>query len=183
VNILVAAASKHGSTWGIAQAIARELGRQGASVSLMHVEDVTSLDGYDALVIGSGVYMQRWLSAGRTFVDQVEVELDGLPVWLFSSGPLGERDEISAIDPAFVANLVAQTHARQHMVFAGRLSRQDLGIGERLIAIAVHAPEGDFRDWEAVTAWAGSIGQELVLQADAGDVSGPVRWLSGSSRS
>jgi menaquinone-dependent protoporphyrinogen oxidase len=85
------------------------------------------------------------------------------PVWLFSSGPLGDDPGIdldvidAGIEPDVVAHLTELTHARAHHVFAGRLDRADLKPLEKLVAASVHAPEGDFRDWSDVQAWADEI--------------------------
>ena len=90
-------------------------------------------------------------------------ELSTRPVWLFSSGPLGDDagrlvEGIDAgIEPDVVAHLIELTNARAHHVFAGRLDRDDLGPLEKLVAAGVHAPEGDFRDWPDVQAWADEI--------------------------
>ncbi len=47
-------------------------------------------------------------------------------------------------------------------MFFGALSRDRLSFGERMIAKAVKAPQGDFRDWDAIAAWADSIADELA---------------------
>ena len=63
----------------------------------------------------------------------------------------------AGIEPDVVAHLIELTSARAHHVFAGRLDRDDLGPLEKLVAAGVHAPEGDFRDWPDVQAWADEI--------------------------
>jgi menaquinone-dependent protoporphyrinogen oxidase len=57
------------------------------------------------------------------------------------------------------------THARGHRVFVGKLNPGDLGFGERLMAKVVKAPEGDFRDWDAIRAWAREIAAALTPAA------------------
>ena len=79
------------------------------------------------------------------------------PTWLFSSGPLGEDYPEGLGRPENLEALITLTGARDHEVFVGRLDKSDLGLGERLMAKAVKAPEGDFRDWEAIGAWAREI--------------------------
>lgn len=46
-------------------------------------------------------------------------------------------------------------------IFFGALDHSHLSFAERMMAKAVRAPEGDFRDWKAIEAWAASIAQEL----------------------
>ena len=160
MRILVSAASKHGATFEIGEAIATELRGVGAEVDVQHPNDVGSLEGYDAFVLGSGVYAGHWLADGRELAERVATHRLGRPVWLFSSGPLGAPafPDHDAVD---VLHLADATEARAHRLFAGRLDRQALGFAERAIMHAVHAPEGDFRDWDGVRAWAREIAATL----------------------
>ncbi len=161
MRVLVAAASKHGSTFEIAEAIGRGLTDAGIDNQLRRIDDVVSLDGYDAVVLGSAVYAGHWMSTAREFVDDHEQELSLRPVWLFSSGPLGGSPHPAENHAVQIADIRLATEAREHRLFSGRLDRQSLGFGERAVALAVKAPEGDFRDWDAVAEWAHNIAQAL----------------------
>jgi menaquinone-dependent protoporphyrinogen oxidase len=160
--VLVTAASRHDATREIAEAIADGLTRRGVDAEARPVDQVTSLDRFDAVVVGSAIYMGRWLKTAREFVSEHAAELAAVPVWLFSSGPLGPPDHlIPAGESADAEQLIDLVRARGHRVFAGRLARASLGFGERAAARAVHAPEGDCRDWDAIDAFAGEIAAEL----------------------
>lgn len=161
MNVLVSVASKHGATDEIGEVIARTLAERGVQAALVDPEEVQAVTGYDAAVLGSAVYAGRWRPEMRQLIEATATDLRRIPVWLFSSGPLGEPPEPSAeaVDTARLAQL---TGARQHRVFAGRLDRADLSFGERAIAAAVKAPTGDFRDWESITDWANSIADILA---------------------
>ena len=161
MRILVSVASKHHATAEIAHAVTEELRAAGHDVVTADPEAVSSLDGIDALVLGSGVYAGHWLKPARELAARFENELAGRPVWLFSSGPLGDppKPDPDGID---VAEIVRRTGAREHQVFSGRLDRSALGFAERTVARAVKAPEGDFRDWDAVRAWARQIADDLA---------------------
>jgi menaquinone-dependent protoporphyrinogen oxidase len=162
VHVLVTAASRHEATREIAAAIADGLARRGVEAEARALEDVGELDGFDAVVLGSAVYMGRWLKQARSFAGAHASELAAKPVWLFSSGPLGSPDHpIPPDGPADVAELVELTGARAHRLFAGRLEHARLGLGERAMARAVHAPEADSRDWEAIDSYAGEIAAAL----------------------
>lgn len=156
-TILVSAATKHGATLEIAEAIARGLERRGIAAQARDAATVQSLDGFDALVIGSAVYAGHWLGPARELVERHFPDAAGRPVWLFSSGPVGEPDPEPEGDPVDVATLVEATSARAHRVFAGRIDRGRLGFAERAIVRALRAPDGDFRDWDAIDAFAGDI--------------------------
>ncbi len=161
MRILVTAASRHGSTNEMASAIGTALTDAGLEVAVRELRDVEGVAGWNAVVLGSGVYMGRWLPEATDFVERHTVELRARPVWLFSSGPVGSPDPKPEGDPQGIAVLVDSLRARGHRTFTGRLDRGRLGIGEKLVVSAVRAPDGDFRDWEALSAWAREIADAL----------------------
>jgi menaquinone-dependent protoporphyrinogen IX oxidase len=116
---------------------------------------------YDAVVLGSAVYVGRWLEPARHYVAEHASALRGLPVWLFSSGPVG-NPPFPADEPHDVGPLARSIGARGHRVFPGRLDKSRLTIGERAMVTAMRAPIGDFRDWAAVQSWGDEIAAELV---------------------
>lgn len=161
MKALVTAASKHGATAGIAAAIADGLARRGVTPMLItDPDDVSDLEGVDAVVLGSAVYAGRWHKPAVALVDRLAGQMAVLPVWLFSSGPVGNPPR-PAEDPTDIADLLNRTGARGHRVFAGCIDRRRLGLAERAIVRALHVPDGDFRDWEAIDAWAAEIAAAL----------------------
>jgi menaquinone-dependent protoporphyrinogen oxidase len=160
MHVLVAAASEHGSTAEIASAIGEALEERGMFVTVAPVEDVQSVDGYDAFVIGSAVYAGHWLKRAREFVEHHARALSARPVWLFSSGPIGNPPipKEAAVD---VQPLATAVHARHHRVFGGKLDRSTLGFAEKAICTALRAPEGDFRDFTEIRGWALGIAESL----------------------
>jgi menaquinone-dependent protoporphyrinogen oxidase len=167
MKVLVAAASRHGSTDEAARAIAEILRESGHSAVVAAPETLTSLNGFDAAVVGSAVYYGKWLESATTFVDRHLEWFDGRPVWLFSMGPLGDPPKPEA-DPVEVPALMARTRAREHRVFTGRLDKSRLSLGEKIIVTGVRAAEGDFRQWDEIRAWAREIGEALVPVAAGG---------------
>jgi menaquinone-dependent protoporphyrinogen oxidase len=162
VRVLVTAASRHGATHEIADAIAAGLARRGVEADVRHAEELSELDGYDAYVIGSAVYVGRWLAAARDLVEGSRERLAARPVWMFSSGPLGPPEALKPEgDPVDAEDLVRVAGAFEHRVFAGRLDRSLLGLGEKAVVVAVRAPEGDFRDWDAIDDYAAEIARQL----------------------
>ena len=160
MHILVSAASKHGATAEIAAAVAETLSDRGFRVTLKNPIEVGHLGRYSAVVLGSAVYAGRWLEPARTLAERVGHELAGRSVWLFSSGPIGDPPQPGE-DPVDANAMIEATAARGHKVFAGRLERSRLSFGERAIVRALRAPEGDFRDWDDITAWAEEIATAL----------------------
>jgi menaquinone-dependent protoporphyrinogen oxidase len=168
MNVLVAVASRHGSTQEIAEVITDELRAAGIQVDQRHVDEVRSIEGYQAIILGSAVYLGNWLPEARLFIERRQPRLATIPVWLFSSGPLGTDDPKPHGDPAKLSELLEATHAREHHIFVGKLDPHGLSFSERLIAKAVRAPAGDFRQWDAVRAWARGIARTLASPVPEG---------------
>ena len=159
--IVVAYASKHGSTEGIAQHIAARLVDRGMQSEARPAADITDLAQADAVVLGSAIYAGSWMNEALEFVDRHERPLTQVPVWLFSSGPLGDQVADDEEQPRQLAGIRARVAPRDHRVFSGALDTASLGFGERMIAKAVKAPDGDFRDWDEITAWADEIAESV----------------------
>ncbi len=157
MTVLVAYASKHGATEGIARAIADRLRELGVSADVQTVGDVEDLSDQDAVVLGSAVYAGSWMKEAVEFVHRYAEPLAERPVWLFSSGPLGEQVKDDEEQPRQLAELRDLIAPIDHRIFFGALDRRKLGFGERMIVKAVKAPDGDFRDWDAIRAWADGI--------------------------
>jgi menaquinone-dependent protoporphyrinogen oxidase len=161
MTVLVAYASKHGATEGIAKRIAEKLSQLGKEAEARPVETVTDLSGYEAFVIGSAIYYDSWLQEAVEWVQHNEAVLATRPVWLFGSGPLGTEFKDDEPQPKHMTEFQQALRPRGQRIFFGALEPGHMSFGERLIAKAVHAPQGDFRDWGAVDAWAINIAQNL----------------------
>jgi len=156
--VLVTAASRHAATREIAEAIAAGLVRRGVEAEAVEIEDAHELSDYSAVVLGSAIYLGRWLRPAMGFAAHHAALLQTMPVWLFSSGPVGPRDHpLPATEPADVDEMMTLTGARVHHLFHGRLDRERLGHAERIAVRAVHAPLGDGRDWHEVDEFAADI--------------------------
>lgn len=162
MNVLVAVASRHGSSLQIGEVIATTLRARGLTADMLRVEDVASLDGYDAVVLGSSVYAGHWLRRARVFADTFEAELVRRPLWLFSSGPVGDPPKPME-NPAEIAALVKRFGARSHRLFGGRIEGDELGLAEKALVALVRAPYGDYRPWSDISVW--SEGMAADLQA------------------
>lgn len=158
--VLVAYATACGSTREVAGAVGGALRTAGLEVDVWPVQEVVGMEGYDAVVLGSAVYVGHWLDAARRFARHQESALTRRPLWLFSSGPVGDP-AVPADEAAEVPELVERLGAQAHRTFAGRLRLADLALVERAAVRCVHANEGDFRDWPAIRAWARDIAETL----------------------
>lgn len=178
MKILVAYASKHGATKGIAERIAQTLERAGLEVAFKPAADGGPIADYDAFVIGSGAYMGGWMGEATTFVRRHRDVLAHCPVWLFSSGPVGTelvdakgRDQLVASRPREFEEFARSIQPRGMQVFFGAYDpdAEAVGLAEGLMARFVRVmpavrnvlPSGDFRDWPAIDAWAEGIARDL----------------------
>ncbi len=160
MKILVTTASRHGSTREIATLVAGLREDAGRETEVREPDDVESLAGYDGAVIGSGVYMGRWLDPARQLIKRCQGEFAGRYVWLFSCGPLGEPAKPEG-EPVEIEALRVATGAIDHRLFPGRLVKSELGLAEKVVVSGVRAPYGDFRPWSEVLMWAREIGNRL----------------------
>src|SRR5512135_66480 len=151
MKALVAYASKNGSTAEIARAIAEELRSRGLETDCREAGEVRDLEPYGAVVLGSAVYMKRWRPSARHFLRRHRTSLQGLPWWVFNSGPVGKpTDDPKAAEwtaPPKVMATVEALGAREHVVFGGRVPLEPGSFVER--AMARNTPEelADRRDW------------------------------------
>jgi menaquinone-dependent protoporphyrinogen oxidase len=166
MNVLIAAASRNGATTEIADAIGRTLRGRGLSVTVAAPERVGDIGAYDAFVLGSAVYAGHWLQSEIELVERIAPMLAAQPVWLFSSGPVGDPSrklvQQMAADPVDLPTLRERTNARQHRTFAGRLVSEHASFAQRVSLHVFRGLEGDFRDWPAIEQWASEIADALL---------------------
>jgi menaquinone-dependent protoporphyrinogen oxidase len=163
MTVLVTYASKHGSTRGIAEAIGGRLREHGLDAEVCPVGEVHGLEGYDALVIGSAVYLGSWRKEALAFLDQYTEALHRVPVWLFSSGPT-TSDPIDRALSAKQQRRLDAVGARDHHLFRGALDSEHLGFLERKAVKAAKQPLGDFRDWADVKHWADAVADSSLFE-------------------
>ena len=185
-RVLVVYASRHGGTRGIAERIGDVLRTDGLEADVAPADHVAGVGGADAVVIGSGVYMGSWLKEGIDFIKRNEATLAELPLWLFSSGPipgsskdkgpsgdpledaLGPKDGPGSGGRKKIAEITSATNPRDHRVFLGAFDPEDPPkvMSERIVRMLPAArnmlPTGDFREWDAIEAWAHGIAASLV---------------------
>ncbi len=160
MHILVTAASKHGATDEVADAIARRIEASGITVDRLAPADVTSVADYDAVVVGSAVYILQWMPEAHDFMERFKDELPAGRVWAFSVGMNGVPKH-SRQDGSRVGPLLTHVKCRDLHTFAGRYKPSLLSLRERSVARLAGVVEGDFRDWEAVDQWAVEIVEAL----------------------
>ncbi|MBW0254248.1 flavodoxin domain-containing protein [Cellulomonas sp. PS-H5] len=160
MRVLVTVASRHGSTREIGVEVAEVLRAAGHDVVEADPDEVDAVDGYDAVVLGSAVYVGRLAAALRELVDRQGAQLAARPTWLFWSGRVGEPP-LPAAEPDDVRVVARRVAARGVAAFGGRLQRDELGLAERALVAMIEAEAGDFRDFDEVDVWAARVADEL----------------------
>lgn len=143
--------------------IADKLRESDLNVECLPVGEVKSLDPYEAVVLGSAVYVKRWRGDAKHFLDHHAAELSRRPFWVFSSGPVGEPGAVDPawLEPARIVDKVEQLGVREHVVFGGRLPTRPRGPVERGLVKRTPPPYRDRRDWAEIRIWATKIALQL----------------------
>ncbi len=164
-QVLVAYATKYGATAEIAEKIGEVLRQAGLPTDVLPANRAGNLAAYDAVVLGSAVYIGQWRQEAARFLKDNETELAGKLVWLFSSGPPGEGDPTELLQgwrfPGKLQPVADRIEPRDIVVFHGAVDASKLNFLEKWMLKNTNTPAGDFRDWEAITAWATAIAEDL----------------------
>ena len=165
-RVLVAYATKYGATAGIAEKIGQVLQEAGLVVEVKRADQAGDPAGYQAVVLGSAVYIGRWRKEAAHYLKANEKTLAQRPVWLFNSGPLGEGDAAEKAGdlgfPKGLRPIADRINVRDITVFFGAVDLEKLNPLERWMFKNVKSPIGDFRNWDAIAAWASGIAAALT---------------------
>jgi menaquinone-dependent protoporphyrinogen oxidase len=158
-RILVAYATRYGSTAEVAEAIGDELRKAGVAVDVRPVTEVSDLSPYSAAIIGSPIYMGKWLPEPQVFIERHQQHLRSIPVAYFAVGLKIEEGspEILRKAEASMDQVRMLVKPVEIGLFAGRLESGRLSITDRSIIKLIRAKTGDFRNWEAVRAWGQAV--------------------------
>jgi menaquinone-dependent protoporphyrinogen oxidase len=172
-KILVACASRAGSTRGVAEAISQTLAESGAPVEVRRMQDVQDLAPYRAVVAGSAVRGAKWLPEAMQFMETHQAALARKPfaaflVCITLAMPNGATDQYRQFVADFLKPVRAMVQPVSEGVFAGTLNYGQLplipeGLQMRFLSMATRTPEGDYRDWSAIRDWASDLVVKLAL--------------------
>lgn len=165
MRILVVYASADGSTAEIARRIAQRLRDRGYDASDQPVGSAGSLQGVDAVVLGSAVHDRQWLDEATNFVDTNRQAVRNLPFWAFSVGmpdalPKAVR-KIARTEENAIINQLGELRPRGHRLFSGVVKPSQFPLAGRIFLHLAGGRYGDFRDWPAIDGWALEIADQL----------------------
>ena len=164
-KILIAFATRAGSTQEVAKEIADVFCAKGLEVDVLPVKKVKSLDPYRAVILGSAIRAAHWLPEAIQFVENNRSELDKIPTAFFTvSLTLSENTEENLRKVAsYVDPVRSLSRPDLEGFFPGKMDPKALSVPTRIMIKAMKTREGDFRDWDAVRAWAEEAFSKLKL--------------------
>jgi menaquinone-dependent protoporphyrinogen oxidase len=161
-EVLVAYATRHESTRGIAAAIAEVLTGSGIVVRFEALDSVGDLRAFRAAIIGCTVFAGEWMPGAHAFLAAHERQLEAMPVWLFASGPPEPLPEGTTVEvPPALIGVIERIGPRDVALFAGSLQPHHLGAGLRILARLARSSFTEHRDWTAVERWSRHVAEEL----------------------
>jgi menaquinone-dependent protoporphyrinogen oxidase len=168
-SVLVAYATRYGSTQEVAEAIAATLREAGLEVEIQPMQEVQTLAGYDAVVLGAPLYIGRWPKDAHRFLSRNRQALTELPVAIFALGPLHDEEkemqETRAQLDQELAKVPWLTPVAIEM-FVGKYDPAKLRFPDSLLisfpaSPLKQMPASDLRDWKAIRDWAGKLVPQL----------------------
>lgn len=167
-KILVTYASQGGSTAGVAEAIGQTLSANGMAVDVLPVQDVKDLTSYRAVVIGSAVHSGKWMPEMMAFAARHQGSLRRMPTAAFQVCMMlaTGSEQYKRMAPDWFAPLHASIRPVAEESFAGALCLEKYPkltdkLGLRIFLAAIKLKAGDYRDWDAIRAWAQRISPML----------------------
>jgi menaquinone-dependent protoporphyrinogen oxidase len=161
-KILVAYTTAAGSTGQVAEAIGQVLKDRGATVDVRPTKEVKDLSPYRAVVLGTGIRAGKVYGKTLKFLEQHQEALSKLPVAYFvvCMTMADNTEENRGTVETYVEQMRAQAPQVQPLnvgLFAGVMNYKKVPLPLRLIVKAMKVPEGDYRDWDAIRAWAADL--------------------------
>lgn len=165
-KVLVAYATRAGSTAEVAKKIAEVVAARGIEVEVMPVKRVKDLSPYRAVILGSAIRAAHWLPEAIDFVEANKQKLCEIPTAFFTvSLTMSEKTDASLRKVAsFVDPVRNICPPKTEGFFAGKMDPKNLPIPTRIMIKAMKTQHGDYRDWEAIRAWADEAIAKLSLR-------------------
>ena len=167
-SILIAYATRYGSTQEVAERIAATLRQAGLQVEVQAARQVRALEGYRAVVLGAPLYIGSWLKDARRFLTKHQAALAQVPVAIFTLGPTRAEEDVAPIRAQMDEQVAKYPWLKPVAVelFGGKYDPALLKFPIKLLATApasplYQAPASDIRDWDAIQAWASDLPDRL----------------------
>lgn len=162
-KVLVAYATKCGSTIEVAQAIGDTISQNGVSVDVKPIKEISDISGYDAAIVGSAIRMAQWLPEATDFIKSHQSQLNKMPTAIFSVHILNLDNNPESLQErlAYTKSIKEILTPKAEAFFAGKIDQSQLSFFERLLFKTIKSPEGDFRDWDVIRSWAAEVAVQM----------------------
>jgi len=180
MRVLIAYGSRYGSTEEIAQRLAGFLGEEGVEADVLDVKRERrwpSLEGYDGVLVGSGVKISKWMGEPLEFLRRKRGELEGRRLGLFVScltvltDPDKAREDLervaeeAGVEPALMEAFgpVLDVGPGSRMGFLDRRIAKTVMLGLSKDKGMEFDTEGrnDLRDWDKIQDFAHKFAESL----------------------
>jgi menaquinone-dependent protoporphyrinogen oxidase len=164
-KILVAYATKAGSTAEVADFIGKTLAEKGADVDVKPIKNISDITGYNAIIIGSPARAGKILSDATEFVERNKASLTNIPVAYFVTCTtlIKDTDDNRKIANEYLDSISGTISPVGKGLFAGKMDYSKIGFASTLILKYIFStPEGDYRDWDAIKKWADDLFPKLI---------------------
>lgn len=163
-SVLVAYATRSGSTREVAEAVAATLRERGLAVDVQPLKVVSTLEGYRAVVVGAPLIMGSWHKDARRFLSRHRETLKECPAAVFALGPVHDDEKewqgaLRQLDKALAKFPWLTPVANE--VFGGKFDLALLGFPWSFLPALKKIPSSDIRDWTAIRAWANSLAEKF----------------------
>lgn len=164
-KILIAYASKCGSTGEVASKIGETLAQMGARVDVLPLKKVSNLSDYQAVFVGSAIRVAKWLPEAVDFVSESHTVLQRIPTAYFTvcATMIEDTPAKRAKAAGFIEPVRAILTPAAEGYFAGKVDPKRLSFLENIMLKAKDVPQGDFRDWAKIAAWAQSTYDQICV--------------------
>ena len=158
-RVLIAYATKHGTTREVAESIAGTLRELGLAVETEEAGRVRDIAHYDAVVVGGGLYMGKWHADARHVLKRHRHQLAGKRLAVFGMGP-DSLDEVKVAESRRqLEHSLAATPELQPIavaIFGGALEPENWRFPFNRL------PAFDARDWDAIRGWAEQVAAKFT---------------------
>jgi menaquinone-dependent protoporphyrinogen oxidase len=159
-NLLVAYATRYGSTGEVAAAVAEALRESGHEADLQPAKSVRALDGYGAVVLGAPLYMFKWHKEAMDFLTRHRSGLAARPIAIFALGPTNDIPKDFSEARAQLDKELAKfswLSPAEIRLFGGKFDPAGFTFPHNLIPAMKKMPASDIRDWDAIRLWAAGL--------------------------
>jgi menaquinone-dependent protoporphyrinogen oxidase len=157
-SILVAYASKRGSTEEVARFVGKRLRQRGLVVDVRKAAEVEELAFYDGVVLGGSIYFGRWHDDARAFLSRFRTALSDRPLAVFALGPKTASEPDLAESRTQLDHALDGAEPTTVAVFGGVIDPEKLRFPFNRL------PASDARDWAAIAAWADEVASLVARQ-------------------